>query len=66
MKPLRLIKGPSIKPDADVYNNIGNVLKDKGKFDEALEVYNKALLFKPDYAEVYNNIGNVLKIKVSL
>ncbi len=31
-----------LKPDyADAYNNMGVALKDQGKFDEAIEVYNK-------------------------
>ena len=39
---------------------MGNVLKDQGKLEEAIESYNKALSLKPDYAEVYNNMGNIL------
>jgi hypothetical protein len=40
---------------------MGNVLKDQGKLEEALEAYSKALGIKPDYANAYNNMGNALK-----
>jgi tetratricopeptide (TPR) repeat protein len=36
---------------------MGNALKDKGKLQEAIEAYNKAISIKPDYAEAYNNLG---------
>ena len=41
-------------------NNLGN-LRDQGKFEEAVEAYNKALSIKPDLAEVYNNLGNAFR-----
>ena len=51
-------KAISLKPDyADAYINMGVALKDQGKLEEAIEVYNKALSLKPDYAEVYSNMG---------
>ena len=40
---------------------MGNALKEKGKLAEAIEAFNKALSFKPDYADAYNNIGNALQ-----
>ena len=40
---------------------MGIVLAELDKLEEAIEVYNKALLLKPDYAEAYNNLGNALK-----
>ena len=55
-------KAISIKPDlAEIYYNMGIVLKDQEKLYEAIEAYKKALLIKPDYAEAYNNMGIVLK-----
>ena len=36
---------------------MGNVLKDQGKLDEAIEAYKMALAIEPDYAEAYNNMG---------
>tara|TARA_B100000780_G_scaffold24316_1_gene15477 strand:+ start:673 stop:2637 length:1965 start_codon:yes stop_codon:yes gene_type:complete len=56
-----------IKPDyAEVYNNMGIVLKDKGDLEIALDSYKQALRIKPYYAEVYNNMGIALKDKGDL
>ena len=43
------------------YYNLGNVLKDQGKLDEAVACYRRALELKPDFAEAHNNLGNALK-----
>jgi cytochrome c-type biogenesis protein CcmH/NrfG len=52
------------KPDyAEVYNNMGNVLRDEGNLDAAIESYKKALKIKPGYAESYYNMGLTLKDK---
>jgi tetratricopeptide (TPR) repeat protein len=40
---------------------MGNALHDKGKTEEAIEAFNKALSIKPDYAEAYYNMGYALK-----
>ena len=32
---------------------MGNILKDQGKLEEAIETYNKALSLKPDYATAH-------------
>ena len=57
----------AIEPDyTDAHNNMGNVLKDQGKLDEAIEAYKMALAIEPDYAEAYNNMGSLSKSKVSL
>ena len=50
-----------IKPDnAEAYNNIGNVLKDQGDLEAAIDSYKQVLNIKPDYAEAYNNMGVAL------
>jgi tetratricopeptide (TPR) repeat protein len=55
-------KALAIKPDsADVHLNLGSVLKEQGKLEEAIKAFNKALAIKPDYTEAYNNMGNALK-----
>lgn len=43
--------------EAEVYNNMGLVLKKLGKKEEALQSYNKALALKQDYPELLNNLG---------
>jgi len=45
---------------ADSYYNLGIVLLQKGKVDEAIAQYQKALQIKPDYAEVHYNFGFAL------
>ena len=51
-----------IKPNyIEAYNNVGALLKSQGKLDDAIEIYNKAILINPDYAEAYNNLGNAFK-----
>jgi len=41
------------------HNNLGFALAEKGKIQEAIDHYNKAIRLKPDYFEAYNNRGNV-------
>ncbi|MHC4222036.1 MAG: tetratricopeptide repeat protein, partial [Planctomycetota bacterium] len=41
-----------------IYNNYGNILKSKGRYDEAIEVYNKALKLAPKNPDVYTNLAN--------
>jgi len=40
--------------------NLGVVLARKGKLDDAIKHYNKAIQIKPDYLEAYYNLGNAL------
>ena len=42
------------------HNNLGNALLQKGKVDEAIAHFQKALQIKPDYAEAHYNLGNAL------
>ena len=41
-------------------NNLGNVLSDKGRIDDALVQFLAALELKPNYTEARNNLGNAL------
>ena len=51
-----------IKPGyAEARNNLGNALLQKGKVDDAIASYQKALELKPDDAEIRNNLGNALR-----
>ena len=52
----------SFRPDyVDAHNNLGVILNDQGKLDEAVASFRKALALKPDYAVVHFNLGNALK-----
>ena len=42
---------------AEIYNNIGSALNEKGMPSEALPFLKKALQFKDNYADAYNNLG---------
>ena len=42
------------------HNNLGNVLLQKGKADEAINQYQKALQIKPDSAKIHSNFGDAL------
>ena len=54
-------KAKEINPqDADVHNNLGNVLKKLEKFDEAQNSYSQAILLKQNYTEAYYNLANLL------
>jgi predicted O-linked N-acetylglucosamine transferase (SPINDLY family) len=51
------LKGDS----AAFHNNLGTVLKEQKKLDEAAACHRRALELKPDFAEAHNNLGNILK-----
>jgi len=42
------------------YNNSGNDLLQKGRVDEAIGQFHKALQINPGYAKAHNNLGNAL------
>jgi tetratricopeptide (TPR) repeat protein len=42
---------------------LGNALKQQGKFDKALFHYSKALQINPNFAEVHNNLGHTLALQ---
>jgi tetratricopeptide (TPR) repeat protein len=46
---------------AEVHNNLGTVLKDQGKLDQAVAEYGRAVTLRPDLAELHNNLGTALK-----
>ena len=42
------------------YNNLGNILSQKGRLDEALAIFQKALEIDPDDGKVHYNLGGAL------
>ena len=44
------------------YYNLGNILIDLWKLQEAEVSLRKAIDIKPDYVEAYYNLGNILRI----
>lgn len=44
-----------------LHNNLGNVLKNAGRIDEAAEHFARSLELAPDSAEVHTNVGNILR-----
>jgi len=54
-------KAKEINPqDAEVHNNLGNVLEKLEKFDEAQNNYRQAILLEQNYTEAYYNLANLL------
>lgn len=50
-----------LRPDsAALRNNLGQVLRDFGAFDEAAAEYREAIRLKPDWAAAHNNLALVL------
>jgi len=47
--------------NSDAHNNLGIILANENKFDEALSNYNKAITLNPDYTQAYYNRGNLFK-----
>ena len=44
---------------AEAHNNLGNILKDQGKFDDAMAHYGRAIAIRPDYAEAHYNRAEI-------
>lgn len=45
---------------AEAYSNLGNVFKEKGQLQEALENYRHAVRLKPDFIDGYINLAAAL------
>lgn len=41
-------------------NNLGNLLVEQGRFEEAVQAYREAIRVKPNFAKTYVQLGNVL------
>ncbi|AXF19218.1 glycosyltransferase [Burkholderia pyrrocinia] len=49
------------RPDASYFNNLGNMLRECGRLDDAIAHYRRAVAMRPDYPEAHNNLGNALR-----
>src|SRR3546814_2316956 len=45
---------------AELHNNLGNVLKQQNRYDEALDCFDRATVLRPNYAEAHANRGFAL------
>lgn len=45
---------------AELHNNLGNILKNSGKLEEAIEHFNKSLELMPNSHQIHNNLGIAL------
>jgi Flp pilus assembly protein TadD len=48
--------------DASTHCDLGNLLVERGKLDEAAAEYRAALLFKPSSPEIHCNLGAILAL----
>ncbi len=46
--------------NADAHHNLGLILKNQGKLEEAKAKYKQAIRLAPNYAIAHTNLGNVL------
>jgi protein O-GlcNAc transferase len=49
------------RDNADVYNDLGNLLQEQGKLVEAIHCYQKATQINPDFAGAYYNLAETLQ-----
>jgi tetratricopeptide (TPR) repeat protein len=47
--------------DAEAHTNLGNVLRGRGRLEEAAVSHRRAIDLEPDYADAHNNLGSVLR-----
>jgi len=45
---------------AEAWNNLGNVLAYRGRSDEAVQAYERAVALDPDYVTAFVNLARVL------
>lgn len=48
-----------IRKDATTYNNLANAQRDLGNFDEAVDIYKKAMAANPKLVNPYTNLANI-------
>ncbi|MGV8126211.1 MAG: tetratricopeptide repeat protein [Methanothrix sp.] len=58
--PLNITTNEIESKPVDVWFNKGFALSSLGKYDEAIQAYDKVIELKPDYVEAWSNKGNAL------
>jgi tetratricopeptide (TPR) repeat protein len=48
-------------PNALLYNNLGSAFQSRGRLDEAINCYRRALQINPEYFSAHNNLGLALQ-----
>ncbi|NCS91409.1 MAG: tetratricopeptide repeat protein, partial [Candidatus Altiarchaeum hamiconexum] len=46
---------------SEAHNNLGNLLQNLKRYEEAEKEYREAIRINPDYADAHNNLGNLLQ-----
>ena len=46
----------------ETHNNLGNILRDAGRYDESIACYQAALRLAPDFADAWSNLAWVLSL----
>ncbi|MGR3178198.1 MAG: tetratricopeptide repeat protein, partial [Candidatus Anammoxibacter sp.] len=46
---------------AEIYTNLGSVLREQGELDDAIELLHKAVQLNPNLPTAHNNLGNALR-----
>ncbi|MBK9130568.1 MAG: sulfotransferase [Gammaproteobacteria bacterium] len=55
-------RATELKPDfPDAFSNLGNILKDQGRLEEAVASFTRAIELNPGFAEAHGNLGNALR-----
>lgn len=50
-----------VKPDPDVYSNLGTILFYRGKYDESVPAFEKALALKANNSEIWANLADAYR-----
>jgi tetratricopeptide (TPR) repeat protein len=48
--------------NSKIYSNLGNIYRDESRYEEAIQLYKKAIQYDPAYAIAYSNLGRTYRI----
>ena len=49
----------SIQPNCPAFYNLGLIMQEREKIDEAIVYYKQAIAINPNFVQAYNNLGNI-------